>query len=143
MKVSEVMTSDVETVSPDATVQEAAQSMARIDAGALPVVETGRLIGIVTDRDIAIRAVGSGMDPLNTCVRDIMSSEVQFTYAHNDVDDVADIMADVQVRRMPVIDGHTNVVGIVSLADLAREKRPRKVGEALQAISRPGGQHNA
>ena len=143
MKVSELMTREVVTVSPDATLQDAAKLMARIDAGVLPVVENGRLMGIVTDRDIAVRGVGKGKDPASTPARDIMSAEVKFTYEDDDVDDVAETMADLQVRRLPVVNRDRNVVGIVSLADIAREKTPRKVGEALQGISRPGGQHNA
>jgi len=143
MKVSELMTQQVETVSPDATLQDAAKLMARIDAGVLPIVENGRLAGIVTDRDIAVRGVGKGKDPASTPVRDIMSAEVKFTNEDDDIDDVAETMADLQVRRLPVVNRDKNVVGIVSLADIAREKTPRKVGEALQGISRPGGQHNA
>lgn len=143
MKVSELMTREVETVSPGTAIQDAAQLMARIDAGVLPVVENDRLVGIATDRDITIRAVGAGKDPVATPVRDIMTSEVKCVSEHDDVDDVAETMADLQIRRLPVLDRDRRLLGIVSLADVAREKRPRKVGEALQGISRPGGQHNA
>jgi CBS domain-containing protein len=143
MKVSEVMTLEVVTVTPSATLQEAAKLMASMDVGVLPVVANGSLNGIVTDRDIAIRAVAEGKDWVVTRVRDIMSTEVTHAFGHDEVDDVAETMADLQVRRLPVVDPSGCVIGIISLADIAREKRPRKVGEALQGISRPGGQHNA
>src|SRR5688500_10164338 len=117
MKVSELMTRDVETVSPDVTLQEAARLMARIDAGVLPVVQGRQLIGILTDRDIAIRAVGAGKDPASTRVSEIMSPNVKFTYEEDEVDDVAETMAELQVRRLPVVDRNKGVIGIVSLAD--------------------------
>jgi CBS domain-containing protein len=142
MKVSEVMTRDVETVAPNTTLQEAARLMERIDAGVLPIVENGRLAGIVTDRDIVIRAIAAGSDPATTQARDIMSAEVKYVFDDEDVGDVAETMADLQVRRLPVVNRERQVVGIISIGDLAREERPRKVGEALQGISRPGGQHS-
>jgi CBS domain-containing protein len=142
MKVSELMTQDVETVTPDTTLQDAARLMARIDAGVLPVVENGRLSGIVTDRDITIRAVAEGRDIAITSAGDIMSPEVKYVFDDEEVSEVAETMADLQVRRLPVLDRARRVVGIVSLGDLARDERPRRVGEALQGITRPGGQHN-
>ena len=143
MKVSEIMTREVETVTPDTTIQEAAKLMARVDAGALPILDNGRLSGIITDRDIAVRAVGEGRNPASTKVRDIMSGQVKHVTEDDDVEEVADTMADLQVRRLPVVNREQRVVGIVSLGDIAREKRARTAGEALQGISRPGGQHNS
>ena len=143
MKVSEIMTRDVETVSPETTLQQAAQVMARIEAGVLPVVENERLVGVVTDRDITVRAVATGKDMASTRISDIMSAGVKHTFEDDEVDDVAETMANLQVRRLPVVDRDGRVIGIVSLGDIALEKKPRKVGEALQGISRPGGQHNA
>ncbi len=144
MKVSEVMTQDVETVAPEASLQEAAQTMSRTDVGVLPAIDEGnRVIGVITDRDIAVRAVARGLDPGSTHVREAMSPGVKYVHDYDDVDDVADTMADLQIRRLPVVDREERLVGIVSLADIARDRRPRTAGEALQAISRPGGQHNA
>lgn len=143
MRVSEVMTQDVETVTPDASLQEAALAMSRMDVGALPAVDGDRLIGVITDRDIAVRAVALGKDPGSTHVREAMSPGVKYVHDYDDVDEVAEAMADLQVRRLPVVDREDRLVGIVSLADIARDRRPRKAGEALQGISRPGGQHNA
>jgi len=143
MKVSEIMTREVETVTPDTTLQEAAKLMARVDAGALPILENDRLSGIITDRDIAVRAVGEGRDPATTKVRDIMSAQVRHVAEDDNVEEVADLMAELQVRRLPVVNSERRVVGIVSLGDIAREKKPRTAGEALQGISRPGGQHNS
>jgi CBS domain-containing protein len=144
MKVSEVMTQDVETVGPEASLKEAAETMSRMDVGVLPAVDDGnRVIGVITDSDITIRAVALGKDPDNTQVRDAMSPGVKYVFDHDDVDDVAETMADLQIRRLPVVDREERLVGIVSLADIARDRRPRKAGEALQGISRPGGQHNA
>jgi CBS domain-containing protein len=143
MKVSEIMTREVETVTPDTTLQEAAKLMARVDAGALPILENDRLSGIITDRDIAVRAVGEGRDPATTKVRDIMSAQVRHVAEDDNVEEIADLMAELQVRRLPVVNRERRVVGIVSLGDIAREKKPRTAGEALQGISRPGGQHNS
>lgn len=144
MKVSEVMTQDVETVAPEASLQEAAETMSRMDVGVLPAVDDGnRVIGVITDRDIAVRAVALGKDPANTHVCDAMSPGVKCVHDYDEVDDVADAMADLQIRRIPVVDRDERLVGIVSLADIARDRRPRMAGEALQGISRPGGQHNA
>jgi len=143
MLVSEVMTRQVELVGPNDSIQQAAKSMARIDAGVLPVAEGDRLIGMVTDRDIAIRAVGEGRDPARTVVKDIMSPEVRYCFDDDDVADVADNMAEQQVRRLPVVNRNKRLVGIISLADIAREREPRAAGEALQGIARPGGLHNS
>jgi CBS domain-containing protein len=143
MKVRDLMTRELETVAPQATLHEAAQIMARLDVGVLPTVEEGRLVGIITDRDIAVRAVALSRDPNVTTVRETMSPGVKFIFDDDNVDDAAEVMADLQVRRLPVVDRENRVVGIVSLADIARERRPSKAGEALQGISRPGGQHNA
>lgn len=144
MKVSEVMTQDVETVGPEASLKEAAETMSRMDVGVLPAVDDGnRVIGVITDRDITVRAVALGKNPDDTQVREAMSPGVKYVHDYDDVDDVADTMADLQIRRLPVVDRDERLVGIVSLADIARDRRPRKAGEALQGISRPGGQHNA
>jgi CBS domain-containing protein len=141
MKVSDVMSQKVELASPTDTIQQAAKAMARIDSGMLPVGENDRLVGVITDRDIAIRAVCEGKDP-KTPVREVMSNEVKYVYEDDDVSDVAENMAQLQVRRLPVLNREKRLVGIISLADIAREQNPREAGRALEGIARPGGSHN-
>jgi CBS domain-containing protein len=141
MNVCDCMTRDVSVVSPNDTLQQAAKIMGQIDAGILPVAENDRLVGMITDRDIAIRAVGEGKDPVQTRVRDVMTTEVRYVYEDDAISDAADNMAELQVRRLPVISREKRLVGIISLGDIAREDEPRQAGEALQGIARPGGQH--
>jgi CBS domain-containing protein len=141
MKISEVMTPNVELASPTDTIQQAAKLMARIDAGVLPVGENDRLVGMITDRDIAIRAVGEGRGP-DTQVGEIMSSEVKYCFEDDDLEEVAENMAELQVRRLPVLNRDKRLIGIVSIGDIAREHQPRETGEALQGISRPGRPHS-
>ena len=141
MKVKDPMSRDVAIVSPDDTIQQAALIMGRIDAGALPVAENDRLVGMITDRDIAVRAIAAGLDP-TTKVRDVMSREVKYCYDDEDIGHVADVMAQLQVRRLPVVNREKRLVGIVSLADIARAQAPEKSGAALRGVSQPGGQHS-
>ena len=140
MKVSEVMTRDVETVRPDQTVREAASFMLRADAGSIPVTEGDRLIGMITDRDIAVRGVAHGHGP-ETPVRELMSSGLVCARVDDDVEDAANKMSEAQVRRLPVIDEQERLCGILSLGDLAREADEECAEEALEGVSQPGGQH--
>src|SRR3954467_1234113 len=120
MKVSDVMSRDVQLATPKQSIRDAAKIMAKIDAGILPVGENDRLVGIITDRDIAVRAVAAGKGP-ETPVRDVMSTEqVMYCFEDDDVDDVARNMGDVKVRRLPVMDRNKRLVGIISLGDLAQ-----------------------
>jgi CBS domain-containing protein len=140
MKIKECMTRRVHTVAPDATIAEAARLMAENDVGALPVATPERLIGMITDRDIAIRAVAGGLAP-DTRVRAVMSEEVMYCFDNEDIDEVLANMGDIQVRRLPVVDEDKRLVGIVSLSDLADDEE-RAAGEALCLIAREGGQHS-
>lgn len=136
-KISEVMSSDVQTISPDATIEEAAQEMRDGDFGLVPVAEDEELLGVITDRDIAIRAVAGGKDP-GTLVREIMSEEVVWASEDDSVEDAARIMSDHQIRRLPVVDAEQHLVGIVSLGDFAVDSADiEPVVEALSDISRP------
>src|SRR4051812_49860114 len=117
MKVSEAMTRDVCVARPDLSIQEAAKLMADIDAGVLPVGENDRLVGMITDRDIALRAVAQGKGP-QTAVRKVMTSDVRYCFEDEDTD-VARNMGDQQVRRLPVVNRDKRLVGILSLGDLA------------------------
>jgi CBS domain-containing protein len=141
MKVSEVMTHDVRIARPDDTVEQAASIMAEIDAGVLPVGDSDRLIGMITDRDIAIRCVAKGKGP-DAKVREIMSEEVKYCFADQDIEEAAESMGNLQVRRLPVVDRNKRLVGIVSLGDLATAGGEMEAGEALTGISLPGGQHS-
>jgi CBS domain-containing protein len=140
MKISEVMTRDVATVQADQTAQEAANFMLTGDAGSIPVTDGDKLIGMITDRDIAVRGVAKGHGP-DTLVRDLMTSGLICARADDNVDEVATKMSEAQVRRLPVIDDSENLVGIVSLGDLSRETEGEAAHEALEGVSQPSGQH--
>lgn len=136
-KISEVMNTDVQTISPDATLEEAAQEMRDGDFGVLPVGEAENLIGIITDRDIVVRAVAEGMG-VNTRVKDAMSDEVICVNETDSVDAAAQLMSDYQIRRLPVVDTEGQLVGIVSLGDFAVESSEiEPVMDALSDISSP------
>ena len=141
MQVREAMTRDVCVASPNQSIRDAAQLMARIDAGVLPVGENDRLVGMITDRDIAVRAVAEGKD-CNTPVRDVMSSEqVMYCFEDDDIEDVAKNMGDVRVRRLPVVNHDKRLVGIISIGDVAQTVK-RAAGEAIRGVSREGGPHD-
>jgi CBS domain-containing protein len=142
MKVSECMTRDVRIANPGETIRQAAQTMAQLDAGALPVGENDRLVGMITDRDIAVRAVAGGKSP-DTPIRDVMSTDVCYCFDDQDIEDVAINMADIQVRRLPVVDRNKRLVGILALGDIAQaDNQDKPAAEALCGISEPGGQHS-
>ena len=141
MRVSEAMTRDVRVATPGQSIRDVAKMMAEIDAGALPVGENDRLIGMITDRDIAIRAVAQGKGP-DTPVRDVMSTEkVLYCYDDEELDNVAKNMGDEQVRRLPVVNREKRLVGIVSLGDLANRER-KAATKAVSGVSKPGGSHS-
>jgi CBS domain-containing protein len=140
MRVSEVMTRDVQTVRPDQPVQEAASFMLSADAGSIPVTDGDRLVGMITDRDIAVRGVAKGHGP-DTPVRELMSSDVICARIDEDCDEVAIKMSEAQVRRLPVIDEQDKLCGIVSLGDFAREGATDTAEQALEGVAQPGGQH--
>ena len=141
MRVSEAMTRDVYIANPEETIQQAAIAMAGIDAGALPVANNDRLIGMITDRDIAVRGVAEGKSP-NTPVRDVMTTDVKYCFDDQDIEEVTLNMGDIQVRRLPVVDRDKRLVGILSLGDVAVVDGNGSAGEALSRLSRPGGEHS-
>ncbi|HEU0310966.1 MAG TPA: CBS domain-containing protein [Sphingomicrobium sp.] len=140
MKVSEVMTTEVETISAEQTAREAASFMLRADAGSIPVCQGDKVIGMITDRDIAVRGVAEGRGP-DTPVSELMSDGIICALEDEDVGTVAQRMSDEQVRRLPVLDTEQRLVGIVSLGDLAREANTDTAEVALEGVSAPGGQH--
>jgi CBS domain-containing protein len=141
MKVCDAMSRDVQVASPTQSIRNAAKIMAKIDAGVLPVGENDRLIGIITDRDITIRAVAEGKAP-TTKVRDIMSEEVLYCFEDQDLDEVARNMSIMKIRRMPVVNRDKRLVGIISLGDLARNEDADTTGHTVSDISEPGGDHS-
>lgn len=141
MQVRDAMSDDVQIASPNQSIRDAAILMAKIDAGVLPVGDNDRLVGMITDRDMAVRAIALGKGP-DTPVREVMSQDVKYCFEEDDVDDVAQNMADIKVRRLPVLNKDKRLVGIVSLGDLAIADGPTNAGEALCSISEPGGAHS-
>src|SRR5882757_5047797 len=140
MQVSEIMTRDVCVARPDHTIEDVARMMLAIDAGLLPVGENDRLIGTITDRDIAVRAIAEGRGP-KTLVGEVMSQDVKYCYEDEDTTPVAQSMGELQIRRLPVLNRDNQLVGILSLADLAQAERGQQVGNALRQIAQPGGEH--
>ena len=141
MRVSNCMTQRVRIASPEHTLQDAANAMASLDAGALPVSENDRLVGMITDRDIAIRGIAAGKGP-DTRIREVMSTDVKYCFDDEDADDVLRNMSDLKVRRLPVVNRDKRLVGIISLGDLAMNGEAAQAGEALGGISQPGGEHS-
>ena len=140
MRVSEAMTREVRVANPGQSIREVAKIMAEIDAGAMPVGDNDRLVGMITDRDIAIRAVALGKGP-DTPVRDVMSTEqVLFCYEDEELDHVAKNMSEQQVRRLPVVNRDKRLVGIVSLGNLA-QREGRAANKAVKGVTKPGGAH--
>jgi len=137
MKIKDVMTAEVRTAAPDDTIQAAAEMMRQADSGVLPVGENDRLVGMITDRDIAVRAVAEGRGP-NTSVRDVMSPEVKYCFEDDDLDSVANNMANLKVRRLPVVNADKRLVGMVSLGDFSGRDAAQ---EALQGVTQPGQPH--
>jgi len=141
-KISDVMTSNVEVVKPEQTIQEAATFMLRSDAGSIPVCDGERLQGMITDRDIAVRAVAEGRGP-DTPVTQIMTDDVLFVFEDDDVEDVAQQMSQAQVRRMPVVSRQDQrLVGIVSIGDLSDHGEHDVAALALDGITQDGGERS-
>jgi CBS domain-containing protein len=135
MKLKDIMSTEVEIVRPDASIQEAAEKMRSLDVGALPVCDGRRLVGMITDRDITIRATAEGRDPKTTVVRDCLSSEPVYGFEDQDLEDAQTLMEQKQIRRLPVMSRDKELVGIVALGDLASKVSAAMVGQATQAIS--------
>ena len=140
MKVSDVMTREVQTISPNQTAKEAASFMLSTDSGSIPVTDGERLVGMITDRDIAVRGVAKGNGP-DTLVSELMTKDCITAREDDDVSTIASKMSEAQVRRLPVIDGDEKLCGIVSLGDLSRDGDDQSASQALAGISQPGGQH--
>lgn len=136
MNVQECMSTDVRLAAPNETIQKVASTMKEIDAGSLPVAENDRLVGYITDRDIAIRAVAQGCGP-DTPVRDIMTSDIHYCFEDQSMEEVAEQMAELQVRRLPVLSREKRLVGIIALGDIAQADRQdtSPAGVAISGVS--------
>jgi CBS domain-containing protein len=137
MKVKDIMSTQVESVRPDASIQEAAQKMRSLDVGALPVLDGQDLKGMVTDRDLTIRATAEGRDPKTTTVREVLSPELVSIVEDQDLEDAARLMQEKQVRRLPILSRDQRLVGIVALADVAAEGGKKEVTRTVQEVSKP------
>jgi len=138
MLVKEIMTRNLEVVSPGDTLEQAARKMEVLDVGPLPVCEGKRVVGMITDRDITVRATAAGCDPKTTLVHDAMSQEITWCYEDQDVQDAARLMKEKQIRRLLVMNRADDLVGIVSLGDLATEAGGQgQPGEVLKKVSEP------
>jgi CBS domain-containing protein len=138
MQLKNLMTREVEVVDFNMTLQQAAAKMQSLNVGALPVREGMELVGMVTDRDIVIRAVADGRDPTFTSVAEVMTVELVYCYEDQTVEEAAKIMAEQQIRRLPVFDREHQLVGIVSLGDLAEDVGDDPlIGKTLEEISEP------
>ena len=137
MLARELMTHGVECVSPKEKLRDVAVNKRDMDVGSFPVCDGGRLTGMVTDRDIAIRCVANGDDPNRTTVQDAMSEELIFCFEDQSVDEVSQLMRQHQVRRLPVLDADKNMIGIIAVADLALTASDEDTADAVEGISRP------
>ncbi|MBX6744684.1 MAG: CBS domain-containing protein [Acetobacteraceae bacterium] len=137
------MSTNVRVATPEDSVQQAAKLMSEADTGVLPVREGDRLVGMVTDRDVAVRLVAEGKDPARTKVREVMSPEVRYVFEDDGLEHVAENMAEQQLRRLPVVNREKRLVGILSLGDIARQERSGDLaGRTLGGVTREGGQHH-
>lgn len=143
MHLTQVMSSNVQLANPEMSICDAAAMMQSNDIGVLPVGENDRLVGVITDRDIAVRAVAAGKEPRATKVRDVMSEGVRWVYDDASTKEAAQIMSKHQIRRLPVIDHNKRLVGIVSIGDFAVESSEiRPAAEALTGVSKGAEKHH-
>ena len=139
MQLKDIMTPGAEVIAPEASIYEAAEKMSHRDIGPLPVCDGTRLVGMLTDRDITVRAVAAGRNPLTTLVRDVMTPDVVYGFEDEEVQDAAHLMAQYQIRRLPVLNRNKHLVGMVALGDLAVHPGTQPVTAAvLGQVSEPG-----
>ena len=137
MKVRDAMTPDVQLCTPNDTLKDAAEAMMALNVGLLPVTDNDRLVGMITDRDIAVRGVARGRGP-ETPVADVMTQEVKYCFEDQDINEVTRNMGEIQVRRLPVVNREKQLVGIIALGDIARSRSGDGTDDALHQISQPG-----
>jgi len=137
MQLREIITSPVETVAPDSSLFDAAKTMMTRDLGWLPVTDEGKVVGIITDRDITVRGVAGGLDAKSTKVEDVMSRDVYACSIDGTVEDACNMMEDEQVRRLVVVDDDEKLTGVISLADVASQRSESQSGEVLKKVTEP------
>ena len=138
MQLKEIMTADVEVIRPDSSIADAAKKMRSLDVGSLPVCDGERLLGMITDRDITIRATADGRDPNNTRVRDCMSPEIVYCFEDQSAEEAERLMQEKQIRRLPVLTREKQLAGIIALGDLATKTDDvQQVGRTVREISEP------
>lgn len=142
MKVSDAMTAEVQLCTPQDTLRDAAEAMMALNVGLLPVTNGDRLVGMITDRDIATRGVAMGLGP-DSLVGDVMTEDVKYCFDDQDLDEVTQNMGEIQVRRLPVVNRDKRLVGIIALGDIARARPGDGTAQALHHISQLGGQHSS
>jgi CBS domain-containing protein len=141
MKLKDIMTEKVEVAGPDTSLYEAARKMRDLDVGALPVCDGERLVGMLTDRDLTVRAVAEGRDPKTAPVRESMSAELVYCFEDQSMQEAERLMQEKQIRRLPVLTREKQLAGIVSLGDLAtKTDEARAVGKTLEKVSEPTGE---
>ncbi len=139
MKVSDAMTLDVQLCTPQDTLRDAAEAMMALNVGLLPVTDGDRLVGMISDRDIATRGVALGLGP-DSPVQPVMTEDVKYCFEDQELEEVTRNMGDIQVRRLPVLDRNKRLVGIITLGDIARADGGDGTAEALSQISEPTAQ---
>jgi CBS domain-containing protein len=137
MKIREIMTPGALCVQPEESVQDAAALMRQLDVGVLPVLKGSTVLGMITDRDITIRAVAEGRTPANTQVREVMTPGVYFVYDDQSIEDALDVFKEHQIRRVPVVSRDHRLLGILSLGDVAVDADAARSGETLKQVSQP------
>ena len=138
MQIKDVMTRGVEVIRPEETLQAAARKMKSIDVGPLPVCDGERLVGMITDRDIIVRATAEGRDPKTTPVKEAMTPGIAYVFEDQDIDEAAQVMKERQIRRLVVLDRNKKLVGILSLGDLAADTQDERLsGDVLEKVSEP------
>lgn len=140
MRVCDAMTPSVQLCTPQDSIRDAAEAMTALNVGLLPVADNDRLVGMISDRDIATRGVAMGRGP-DAPVGDVMTADVKYCFEDQDLDEITRNMADIQVRRLPVLDRDKRLVGIIALGDIAISKAGDGATMALCGISQPGGRH--
>jgi CBS domain-containing protein len=135
MQINRIMTEYVEVITLETSIQEAAEQMRSLDVGVLPVCDGDRLVGILTDRDLAVRAVADGRDPKSTPIEEIMTRQVVYCFEDQDIEEAERVMEKNQIRRLPVLDRDKRIVGIVSLGDLAVKNDENRAGVTLERVS--------
>jgi CBS domain-containing protein len=137
MRIKDVMTHEVEVIHPDATIEDAAAKMDALNVGSLPVCDGDRVLGIITDRDITVRATAAGGNPSATRTRDVMTTGIKYCFEDQDVGEAAEMMREAQIRRLIVLNRNKRLVGIVALGDLAVDTDERLAGRTLKQVSEP------